>query len=505
MLIINAVLSFAASYRLLMTFQQSGYKRLNLFHYNLIPFIYGALTLAVSLSAMIIDLITSEALVYYTAGAVVLLSAVIYFYFIVKSKYKKPLVFTNRVIRLISVLAVLIIIYQLLFFTKLRCLVFGINFLVPFFILLADKILSPLEKINNGRYIKKAKDILASSKAVKIGITGSFGKTSVKNILKEILMRKYNVVMTPQSFNTPLGIARTASEIKENTEVFIAEMGARHRGDIKELVNIVRPEIGIVTGVNRQHLETFKSIETTTMTKYELIEGLTGRKLAVVNADNTYTLEMSKKTLCITAGESESADIRVMNIKTDSMGTNFDVKAGDSVFSLTTRLLGRHNAVNIALSVAVALQLNVDIADIKGAVFDLKPVSHRLELISGTRGITIIDDTYNGNPDGAAAALDVLSEFPGRKVVVTPGLVELGKASPEENRKLGERLKTVCDLVILIKSNEIKYIKEGLSGYDFSKIIEYDSLKQATTEFSKTLKDRDTLLLLNDLPDSMGG
>lgn len=506
MIILNAVLAIVCSYRMLMTFQQSGYKRLGILDYNNSYFVFGLISMVISIIAFSLDLFLRNTLIFYTAGAIVLFIMVLCVYQTFRVKYKKPLVFTKRVFRLIAVFSLLCAAYQLLYFTEFRCFVWSIYLFTPFFILLSKIILSPLEKINNNRYIRNAKNKLIESKAIKIGITGSFGKTSVKNILKEILSRKYSVLMTPESYNTPLGIAITAQSLTGSIEIFIAEMGARHKGDIKELTDIVRPEIGIVTGVNNQHMETFRNIENTAKTKYELIEGLTGRKFAVVNADNKYTLDMcGMGTPLKTAGFNKEGDIVIDNLKTSVFGTTFDLLLDGEVLPLKTRLLGGHNAVNIALSAGVAIELGVSLSDIQAAVFDLKGVPHRLELIQGTRGITIIDDTYNSNPDGAAAALQVLEQFEGRKVIVTPGLIELGAKTAEENIKLGNIIRTICDRVILIRSKGIKYIKEGLKNYPVEKIIEYNSLKEATADFSKILKNNDILLLLNDLPDSLGG
>lgn len=506
MIILNAIISLVCTYRLLLSLQQSNYKTLAINGYNNSSLTFGLISMILAVVAMSIDLFLRAIIIFYTFGAMVLLLMVIQIYYIFRERYKKPLVFTYRLIRLIITLSIIIIAYQLLYFTEFRCLIWGIYLLLPLFIRLALLILSPIEKLNNRKYIKQAEQRLLRSKAIKIGITGSFGKTTVKNILAEILMRKYKVVVTPSSFNTPLGIARASQNITDNTEIFIAEMGARHKGDIAELAKIVRPEIGIVTGVNNQHMETFKNIDITASTKYELIEGLEGMKYAIVNSDNPYTLAMSEKGIpCELAGEAEIADYRIANIRISTYGTTFDLLYRDTTISLSTRLLGSHNAINIALCVGVAIKLGVDINDIKAAVYDLKPVAHRLELIQGTRGITIIDDTYNSNPDGAAAALRVLEAFQGRKVIVTPGLVELGDMSKEENINLGRRIADICDLIILIKSKQTAYIREGLGKLDQDKILEYKSLKEATIDFGKVLRNNDILLLLNDLPDSIGG
>lgn len=506
MLLINCLLSIACSYRLLLSYQQSGYKSLCLGYYNYSALSLGIFIAIITVMSFLADLIYEITSIYYINGSIVLVLLVIYMYYIFKSPFKKPLVFTKRLLRLVAVTVVLIILMQLIYFTKARNLVWLTFSILPLFIILADRVLMPLEKTINYRYLNNARLSLDRSGLIKIGITGSYGKTTIKNILRDILSRRYNVVATPSSFNTPLGIARATNQIDHDTEIFIAEMGARRRGDIKELTDIVKPTIGIVSGVNNQHLETFKTIETTMQTKYELIENLTGDKFAVVNSDNQYTLKMSLKGIpCTKVGFNKESDYVIDNIITSTYGTSFDLLYSNKKIELSTRLLGRHNALNIALCIPVALYLNVSAEDIKNAVYNLKPVSHRLELIQGARGITIIDDTYNSNPDGAKAALGVLEEFKGRKVIVTPGLIELGKVSRDENIKLGEEIGKICDLVILIESAQTEYILKGLGDYNKSKILTYKSLKDATVEFSKILQDNDVMLMLNDLPDSVGG
>ncbi|MGI6700953.1 MAG: UDP-N-acetylmuramoyl-tripeptide--D-alanyl-D-alanine ligase [Christensenellales bacterium] len=505
MLFLNAALVIACSYRLFLAFQQSGYKKLMLFSYNTVFFQLGLISAVLSVVAASVDIILLNKYVFYTTGAVIMFIAVIFIYLTYKNNYKKPLVFTRRAVRLIIVFCLLIIAYHLLYFTDIRCMVWAAYLFAPLLIKLSYFILYPFEKLNNIRYIKKATLKLRQSDAIKIGITGSYGKTSVKNILYHILSRKYNALMTPQSFNTPLGIARAVDDLKPETQIFIAEMGARRKKDIKELSEIIRPEIGIITGINCQHLETFKSVDNISRTKFDLISALSGRKLAVINADNQIVLKYAEERgiNAIKVGSSD-ADLIISDVKSDALGSSFGVVYKDNRIELKTRLLGAHNAINISLAIAVAVELDVPVKDIKAAVFDLAPVPHRQELIKGMRGITIIDDTYNSNPDGARSALETLKSFPGRKVVLTPGLVELGKSGADENRKLGNLIKQIADTVILIKSDWIEYISEGLWGYDGTIRI-YNSLKDATADFHKLLNDHDTLLLLNDLPDSMGG
>lgn len=507
MVIVNVIFAVAVSYRLFLAFQQSGYKTLKLLQYNNKTLKFGFISLLIAFLGFILDINYPNKNFYYIVGAIILIFELFHIVIIYKTIYIKPLAYTKRLTRLLIVYIIIIISFNMLYFSRVRMLIFGVYILLPIFVKLSYFICYPLDYAINHKHILRAKTILDRDNLLKIGITGSYGKTTIKNILEQILSYDYNVVATPHSYNTPLGIAKSTDKVDIDTQIFIAEMGARHRGDIKELCDIVQPEIAIITGINSQHQETFKSIENTCNTKYELIENLRGRKLAIFNGDNEYTSQMASNTKgikSIVVG-SDEVDGIVKNIKTSTTGTQFELLYNNTSIRLSTRLLGRHNSLNIAICGVIALELDMDIIDIVKAVANLKPIEHRLQLINGARGITIIDDSYNCNPDGAIAALEVLQDFNSRKIIITPGMVELGEMSCQENKKLGERIAKVCDVVILIRCEMTKYIIEGLGKVNMNNVHQFNSLREATTNFSKLLKSGDTLLILNDLPDSIGG
>jgi len=375
-------------------------------------------------------------------------------------KQKTPLKLTPRVYRLIAVIAVLTncLGFTLLYFVPVQYLPL-LAIALPLVLLIAYYIIAPYEILNKQMFIIRAKKKLFGPQyqnLVRIGITGSYGKTSVKNILAEILAKKYRVVASPASFNTPMGFTRTVlNELKPDTEVLIMEMGARKTGDIKEMCKLFKPHHGILTSVGKAHLETFKTEENIRAEKYQLLNMATDIKID--GAIKTYT-------------------------------NNYE-----------TKLLGFHNQHNIGLCVELAKKLGLTDDQMREAVRDLKPTPHRLELVEAN-GVRILDDSYNSSPHGVRAALDVVAELKGksRAVVITPGMVELGKSQFDENKKFGELMNTVADAVIIVGETNKSAIDEGYTGEKhFVK-----NLEEGKTLFGTILNKGDVLLIENDLPDN---
>lgn len=358
-------------------------------------------------------------------------------------------------------------------------------------ICLANLITKIWEKPIGNSYIKKAKAKLAVSKPLVIGVTGSFGKTSVKNILAAMLSQKYQVVTTPASYNTPQGIAKAINDQTiTQSGVFIAEMGARNKGDIAKLCTICPPDYALITGVCAQHLESFKTIENVIATKAEIIAA-------------------TKRTCYISADAFENfkgfgGDIRrcecVSDVVTGADGTQFTLTLGGESVKVKTCLLGEHSAYNIGLCACLAYELGVTLNEIALAISQLTFIDHRLQLIK-SNGINIIDDGYNSNPVGALAAVDTLKLFSGKKVVVTPGLVELGVLEQEANEELGAYL-VGLDCVILVGETLVKAVEKGYSdnGGDMERLIQVSDLASAQDRLKDILQKGDTVLFLNDLP-----
>ncbi|MGN0813892.1 MAG: Mur ligase family protein [Candidatus Coproplasma sp.] len=357
---------------------------------------------------------------------------------------------------------------------------------------LANLISKLYETPRNRSYIKKAKAKLAGSDIKIIGITGSYGKTSAKNILTAMLSQKYRVLSTPRSHNTPLGVSLTVNDNDlENYDILIVEMGARHVGDVAELCAICPPDYSVITGICPQHLESFGTVENIIKAKGEI---LTATKNCTVIAPDCYE-DFAAYDVNKIKGDC------VKDIVATCKGTQFTLCIGGEEQRVSTKLLGAHSAENIALCAACAAQLGVSLTQISKAVEELDFVEHRLQLIE-SNGVHILDDGYNSNVKGAAAAVEVLNSFEGRRIVVTPGLVELGVLDEDENRALGARL-VGLDWVILVGDTLVGFVKEGYvsAGGDASKLILVPSLVAAQDKLKDIIQKGDAVLFLNDLPD----
>ncbi|MEG1186184.1 MAG: UDP-N-acetylmuramoyl-tripeptide--D-alanyl-D-alanine ligase, partial [Eubacterium sp.] len=382
-------------------------------------------------------------------------------------KAKKPLVYTNRIKRLLTTLFILLAvsISFTIFFRNAwttGILLPLMQLLAALLVLLANIMNHPIEKSINRFYINDAKHLIEEMPCLKvIGITGSYGKTSVKFFLNKLLSAQYNVLMTPESFNTTLGVVRTIrSSLKATHDIFICEMGAKNIGDIKEICDIVHPSYGIITSIGPQHLESFLTIENVTRTKFELADALPENGIAFLNNDNEYIRKRPVQKSVIRYGiEQLDSDYLATKIEVSDKGSSFHIRVDDQDYRFETRLIGSHNVANIVGAIAAAHTLGVSMTDLIRQVKSLESVPHRLQLIRGNHAL-IIDDAYNSNPSGAKAALDTLATFDGVKILVTPGMVELGTKQDECNRIFGTQAAAVCNHVVLVGEKQTKSIYE---------------------------------------------
>ncbi len=381
--------------------------------------------------------------------------------------------------------------------------------LTPVLLIVAYAINEPFEEIIRRRYYAITTKKLDRHDVVKIGITGSYGKTSVKEILKGILSVKYRVLSTPASYNTPLGMSWAVKNLDSTHDVFIAEMGARAKGDIKELVKIVKPTFGVLTGINNQHLETFKSLENIKDTKFELFEGLPKEGKGFFSSENEGAVELferfnGKKVLA--GGDGEKGEtVFASDVKVTSKGTTFVLNVkGEEPVKCSTILLGKHSIDNICLASSVAKELGLTAEEIALGIGRLQSVGHRLELIPNNKNIVIIDDSYNANEDGVKASMEVLDTFEGRKIVLTPGLVELGKRENQANFEMGRLLAKHADLVIVIGNHNAEMLISGLldGGMEREKVSFFKTLNKGNEYLNSIVKEGDIVLFENDLPDN---
>ena len=431
---------------------------------------------------------------------------------------KKPLVITARVKRLIVTTFILYIIPVVLLYTvniDKNILLFTLTLMVylnPIIVWIAKVINTPVEKCVYYYYLMHARRKLKNMNNLKvIGITGSYGKTSSKNILSDILNIKYNTLPSPRNLNTPYGLMITINNhLDKFNDVFIAEMGAYKRGEIKELCDFVHPKYGILTRIGTAHLESFGSEENIVRGKFELIESLPSDGFAVLNMDDekqvNYDLKNNVKVIWIGI-DNEDADVRATNIKCSNKGTSFDVifKGEKEKYKFETKLLGDHSVYNILAGIACGREFGVSIEDLIQAVKTVRTVEHRLEL-KKLGNFYQIDDAYNSNPVGAKNACKVLGMMPGIKVVVTPGMIELGDKEDYYNEEFGKQIAKVADYAVLVGEEKTKPIKKGLesAGFDKDKIVVYNDVRDAYSFIGGLTNNKKDVYALfeNDLPDT---
>ncbi len=432
------------------------------------------------------------------------------------AKYKKPLVFTNRAKRIYTTMlviaAAMIVAAQMVWGSALISAIVGMGiYVISHAVLLAaNTILKPVEAHINKKYYNDAARILASMPDLKIvGITGSYGKTSTKHYLNRILQEKYDVLMTPGSYNTTMGVIRTVREyLKPYNEVFICEMGAKQIGDIKEICDLVHPHIGIVTAVGEQHLESFKSIENVQRTKFELIDALPADGLAVVNDDFPYgASRMVYNTECkrYAINATDNADYTARDITYDEHGTTFTVTGCGNELTLHTKLVGECNISNLIAAVIVAIRLDVPDEKIKYAVEKIEQVEHRLNMKRTPGGITIIDDAFNSNPTGSRMAMDVLARMTkGNRIVITPGMIELGEKQFVLNEALGKKIAESADVAIIVGEYNREALLQGIAegGMTGDAVRPVASFAEAQQILATIARPGDTVLYENDLPDT---
>ena len=384
---------------------------------------------------------------------------------------------------------------------------------LPLNMIIANWFASPLEAKIAEKYVRKAYKKLCKKEyehLIRIGITGSYGKTSTKYILKTILEEKYKVLATPGSYNTTMGNVRVIREqLEPEHEIFISEMGARKKRDIKEICDFVYPHIGIITSIGEQHLETFKNIANIKKTKGELLKGTLSDGAVFLPKFNQYCLELynedKHENKFLYSTQDDGSDIFAKDIKASVEGSTFTiVSKTNGTYDCKTKLLGEHNVQNIVGAVAIAEYLGLTKEQIQKGIEKIEPVEHRLQILPSTNGTTVIDDAFNSNPIGSKAALDVIKQFEGRKIIITPGMVELGKEEDNLNKEFGRQMAEAVDIAILVGPRHTKPIEEGLKekGFDDMSIYVVKDLDDATKTLGRISKKGDVILFENDLPDA---
>ena len=458
---------------------------------------------------------------------ITLIVIILVYRLLIEMNSKKPLKFTPRVKRMVATIIVVnvlivLVCYAMVLIRNGRIEAWNLAPLGGFLLamvglqlgenMLANSINRPIEKGVNNHYINDAKRILKENPDLTIiGVTGSYGKTSMKYYLNTLLEDFYNVLITPGNFNTTLGVVRTIREhLKPSHEIFLCEMGARHVNDIKEICDLVHPDAGIITSIGPQHLETFYNMENIINTKYELADALPSGGRIFLNGDNEYILQnadkyrQDKQVIFYTNEKGEG--YHAGDLKLSNLGTEFTVEAPDGESArFAMRLIGGHNVINVCGAIAVAHEMGIPLEKLRVPVRRIEPVEHRLQMIQ-KGNVTIIDDAYNSNPVGSKAAVETLHMFEGLRILVTPGMVELGDKEEEYNYKFGTYAAANCDYIALVgRRSHTDPIRNGAldSGFPEKKLRSFDDLKGALEwAYGRTEEGHKYILLENDLPDN---
>ncbi len=519
-MIVRTIIAAAlAAYALFLTmrhnmhmFQLNGYKNdehINWIKKNLRQQWLLGFGLVLGVLRIIFPLLVLDILIYLT-----LLLDILVYRAMRRLNTKKKLVYTARVKRMIVTILVIVSVI-----VTLTAVFFGIGPITGVLMVLvsaqwclnlvANVINHPIEKAISRYFINDAKRMLSETPNLTvIGVTGSYGKTSMKFFLQTLLQSRYNVLVTPGNYNTPLGVTITVrNQLKPSHEIFICEMGARRVGEIKEVCDIAHPDHGIITSVGPQHLETFFSMENIQKTKFELADALPEGGMLFLNGDNAYIQEKAAEYPAKTFyyAEKEGEGYQAKEISVSQFGTEFTVCAPtgeEERFQM--KLIGAHNVINVVGAIAVANRLGIPLKELKIPVRRIQPVEHRMQMREHGL-VTVIDDAYNSNPIGSKAAVETLAMFDGIRILITPGMVELGDQEREYNYKFGTYAADCCDYILLVGKKHTEPIREGVlsKGFPEEKCLVYDRLEDAVS-YAYAIKGQGHkyILLENDLPDN---
>lgn len=389
--------------------------------------------------------------------------------------------------------------------------------LAPLALPAANGLMYPVEGTLRWGFRAKAMRRLKQANPIVIGVTGSYGKTSTKEYIAHILQGRFKVLATPKSYNTVMGICITINKDLAPTagyQYFVVEMGAYIRGEIKRICQLTHPQIGIVTAVGPQHLERFGSVENIVEAKYELIKSLPSDGVGIFNWDDANVRGMAERgypqtryTVSVAEDADSTARLVAKNVRHSTEGLTFDVLDRDTGEErpFNTQLVGLHNVTNILLAAMVARHTGMPLNEIALRVASLAPAEHRLRRTTLPNGITILDDAYNTNPVGAVNAMQVLGLYQaGRRVLVTPGMVELGPLQDSENEKLGVAAAQYCTDIILVGVEQTRPIQRGVKStrFDPAHLVVMDTVQEAIDWYQRELKSGDAILFLNDLSDN---
>ena len=397
--------------------------------------------------------------------------------------------------------------------SKIEFLIYiiAITQFIPIFLIIANLLLKPYENWVQNNFLKQANEKIKNLPVTTIGITGSYGKTSTKHILSHILSFVAPTLATPGSVNTPMGITRIIREnLKKEHKYFIAEMGAYGIGSIKRLCDLTNPDYGILTAVGDAHYERFKSIDNVAQAKFELNQAVSKKNgKTIINSDGVddkFIKKYGQNIILVGQKNIDNNGYKILQIKQSDKGIYLKIQHKKKRYEINSPLFGIHHANNIAMSFAMAHNLGIDSDTIIAAQKTVPQIKHRLEIIKDKNSPIIIDDAYNSNPIGFAAALDILKILKkknGKSILVTPGMVELGDLHNKKHKEVALiALKTVDVALIIMPQRVQSFVdtfKENMKKDQI--LLEFENFNQAKAWLDKNAKISDVILYENDLPD----
>ncbi len=428
---------------------------------------------------------------------------------------KKKLVLTQRAKRILFLASAILVVGVALFALlrpALALWVIPIQ-LIPLSLPLATMLTAPLESRVQKKYWNEAHEKLLTFKPIVIAVTGSFGKTTLKHILGHVLQTNAQILMTPGSVNTPMGIARVVREqLGPHHRYFICEMGAYGPGSIARLCDLAPPSFGVITAIGPAHYERFKTLDAVARTKFELAEAVLASQGKIVVNSDVLSFEFPKTLFAkhsesfVSVGDHDSDVVRLVDHQSTPQGIVVTLESDGERFEVTAPVFGDHQASNIALAFAAGRVMGMAPDQITRALASTPQTPHRLEVKRQADGVIIIDDAYNSNPVGFASGLRTLTTLctseNGRRILVTPGMVELGEAHDEEHRKIGELAATQVDIMLAIQGERIPTLVEGfLNEKSDDALIRCNSFADADQWIRQNARPGDVILIENDLPD----
>ncbi len=333
-----------------------------------------------------------------------------------------------------------------------------------------------------------------------IGITGSYGKTTTKYYLKQILSQKHSVLMSERSYNTPMGLCKTINKnLNNGYEYFIAEFGAAKMGDIEELMNMVNPDVGVLLNIGVQHLETFKTKENIKNEKLKILNLLKDNNIGIYSSEYVTNRDITSNIIKIDVDGYYGYNL--LNVKYNYLNTTFDIYyKNELLLNVTTKLFGINNAKNLYMAITTAHVLGMDIKDIEAAISNLENFDSR-GIITKTGNITLIDNSFNSNPEGAFNNINSIRGINSKKIMITPGFVELGNLSKQSHRQFAKEIADTFDKCILIDNKEVTTMIEYFEYYNYKYEL-VSNFKQGF-ELAKNMYKQEevTILIENDIPD----